>query len=73
MILLLYVDDMLIATLLEEFAMKDLGEAKQIIGMRISRSKEGLLLSQEEYVKKILKRFNMDDAKLASTPLASHF
>jgi len=85
LILLLYVDDMLIVgadlheinslktKLSEEFAMKDLGEARQILGMRISRSKEGLKLSQEEYVKKVLKRFNMDDAKPVSTPLASHF
>ena len=85
LILLLYVDDMLIVgadlheinslktKLSEEFAMKDLGEARQILGMRISRSKEGLKLSQEEYVKKVLKRFNMDDTKPVSTPLASHF
>ena len=85
LILLLYVDDMLIVgadlheidslktKLSEEFAMKDLGEARQILGMRISRSKEGLKLSQEEYVKKVLKRFNMDDAKPVNTPLANHF
>ncbi|CAM8999774.1 unnamed protein product [Rhodiola kirilowii] len=84
-ILLLYVDDMLIAganwneidvlkkKLSKEFAMKDLGAAKQILGMRIIRNKECLKLSQEEYVKKVLKRFNMDDARPVSTPLASHF
>lgn len=50
-ILLLYVDDMLIAgarmedindikmKLSKVFEMKDLGEAKQILGMRISRDK----------------------------------
>ena len=29
--------------------------------------------SQSEYIKKVLKRFNMQDAKAVSTPLASHF
>ncbi|CAM8913336.1 unnamed protein product [Rhodiola kirilowii] len=53
--------------------MKDLGAAKQILGMRIIRNKECLKLSQEEYVKKVLKRFNMDDVRPVSTPLASHF
>ncbi|RVW80130.1 Retrovirus-related Pol polyprotein from transposon TNT 1-94 [Vitis vinifera] len=69
-ILLLYVDDMLIAgsdiekinnlkkQLSKQFAMKDLGAAKQILGMRIIRDKANgtLKLSQSEYVKKVLSR-----------------
>ncbi|TXG46278.1 hypothetical protein EZV62_028217 [Acer yangbiense] len=48
-----------------EFEMKDLGAAKQILGMRISRNEqEGTLkLSQAEYVRKVLQRFSMGDAK----------
>lgn len=42
------------------------------IWMRISNSK-GLKLSQEEYIKKVPKWFNMNDAKPVCTPLASHF
>uniref|UniRef100_A0A2N9EJ65 protein-serine/threonine phosphatase n=1 Tax=Fagus sylvatica TaxID=28930 RepID=A0A2N9EJ65_FAGSY len=86
-ILLLYVDDMLIAgssieeinnlkkQLSKQFAMKDLGPAKQILGMRIIRDRANgtLKLSQTEYVKKILSRFSMDEAKSVSTPLGSHF
>ncbi|KAL5777483.1 hypothetical protein ACOSP7_010409 [Xanthoceras sorbifolium] len=86
-ILLLYVDDMLVAgsdmqeimnlkrELSKQFAMKDLGAAKQILGMRIKRdTKSGtLLLSQAEYIKKVLSRFNMQDAKPVSTPLGIHF
>ncbi len=67
-ILLLYVDDMLVAganleeinnlkkQLSSEFEMKDLGVAKQILGMRISRDKHGgtLQLSQAEYIRKVL-------------------
>ncbi|KAL5764025.1 hypothetical protein ACOSQ2_016619 [Xanthoceras sorbifolium] len=86
-ILLLYVDDMLVAgsdmqeimnlkrELSKQFAMKDLGAAKQILGMRIKRdTKSGtLLLSQAEYIKKVLSRFNIQDAKPVSTPLGIHF
>ncbi|KAH9313066.1 hypothetical protein KI387_028101, partial [Taxus chinensis] len=60
----------------ESFAMKDLGAAKQILGMRISRDRKErkLTLSQEEYIKKVLERFNnMQDAKPIGTPLAGHF
>ena len=51
--------------------MKDLGTAKQILGMRIIRAKANgtLKLSQSEYVKKVLSRFNMNEAKPVSTPL----
>ncbi|RVX16095.1 Retrovirus-related Pol polyprotein from transposon TNT 1-94 [Vitis vinifera] len=85
-ILLLYVDDMLITgsdiekinnlkkQLSKQFAMKDLGVSKQILGMRIIRDKANgtLKLSQSEYVKKVLSRFNMNEAKPVSTPLGSH-
>ena len=55
--------------------MKDLGAVKQIIGMRIIRDKANgtLKLSQSECVKKVLSRFNMNEAKPVSTSLGSHF
>ena len=55
--------------------MKDLGAAKKILGIRIIRDKANitLKLSQAEYVKKILSRFNMNEGKPVSTPLGSHF
>ena len=85
--LLLYVDDMLIATkdnkkirkvkvqLSKEFEMKDLGAAMKILGMEILRDgKAGkLYLSQKAYIEKVLHRFNMHNAKPISTPLAAHF
>jgi hypothetical protein len=86
-ILLLYVDDMLVAgsnmqdinvlkkKLANSFAMKDLGAAKKILGMRITRDRKNrkLTLSQGEYTEKVLERFRMQNAKLVSTPLANHF
>ena len=58
-----------------QFEMKALGAAKHILGMRISRDKVAgtLMLSQGEYVKKVVHRFGMENAKPVSTPLASHF
>ncbi|RVX19694.1 Retrovirus-related Pol polyprotein from transposon TNT 1-94 [Vitis vinifera] len=75
-ILLLYVDDMLIVgfdiekinnlnkQLSKQFAMKDLGATKQILGMRIIRDKTNgtLKLSQSEYVKKVLSRPDISHA-----------
>eukprot|EP00253_Pinus_taeda_P023170 PITA_23170 len=80
-------DDMLVAgsnmqeinllkrKLANSFAMKDLGVAKQILGMRITRDRKNrrLTLSQNEYIQKVLKRFSMHNAKPVSTPFASHF
>ncbi|WVZ00646.1 hypothetical protein V8G54_026715 [Vigna mungo] len=77
-IFLLYVD-MLVAGLdideIRKFDMKDLGPAKRILEMQITRDKQKciLQLSQAEYINHVLQRFNMRDAKAVSTPLASHF
>ena len=62
-------------SLAKEFAMKDLGAAKQILGMRIVRERRAgvLTLSQEQYIEKVLCRFNMQNVKPVKTPLAAHF
>ncbi|GKA90565.1 transposable element [Tanacetum coccineum] len=86
--LLLYVDDMLIASqsldeiemlktqLKSEFEMKDLGEAKMILGMEIVRDRKlrKLCLTQKQYLRRVLKCFRFDkQTKRVSTPLASQF
>ena len=85
--LLLYVDDMLIAgpnndrinelkaQLAREFEMKDLGPANKILGMQIHRDRNNrkIWLSQKNYLKKILRRFNKQDCKPISTPLPINF
>lgn len=55
----------------DAFEMKDLLDAKRILGMDIFKNKrEGkLFLSQEAYLKKVLKRFLMHESKFVSTPL----
>ncbi|KAM2680165.1 hypothetical protein EV2_011992 [Malus domestica] len=86
--LLIYVDDMLIASknveeieklkkqMKNEFEMKDLGEAKKIIGMEITRDREkGLVsLNKRQYLEKLIRKFGVHDStKPISTPLAPHF
>ncbi|GKA91666.1 hypothetical protein Tco_0813591 [Tanacetum coccineum] len=55
--------------------MKDLGLAKQILGMSIIRDRmKGILrLSQEKYIGKVLEKFNMKDVKARYQPLANQF
>lgn len=85
--LLLYVDDMLVASadkeeirvikglLKSEFEMKDLGSAKRILGMEITRdrSRGVLYLHQKDYLVSVLKKFEMVDSKVVVTPFAAHF
>ena len=86
LILLLYVDNMLIVgqdnkkigslgkALSKSIAMKDLGPAKQILGMHIvqDQTKRVLWLSPQKYVMTILERFNMSDAKLVGSMLLAN-
>ena len=62
---------MLKRKLAKSFAMKDLGAAMKILGMRITRDRKNrkLTLSQGEYIEKVLQRFRMHNAKPVSTPL----
>jgi len=55
--------------------MKDLGRAKKILEMRISRDKERRLLKllQADDIEKVLRRFNMVDVKPVNVPLGGHF
>ncbi|GKF92469.1 retrotransposon protein, putative, ty1-copia subclass [Tanacetum coccineum] len=53
------------------FAMKDLGKAAFILGIKIyrDRSKRLIGLSQNAYMDKILKRYKMDNSKHAHIPM----
>ncbi|GJY87796.1 retrovirus-related pol polyprotein from transposon TNT 1-94 [Tanacetum coccineum] len=79
-ILCLYVDDMLIVgsndkmirstkdMLKSRFDMKDIGLANVILGVKITRTQNGLLLSQTHFVDKILEKYNPDDSNIVRTP-----
>ena len=49
------------------FDMKDMGLANVILGIQISRTSEGLALSQPHYVDKILEKFLKDDIEKIRT------
>ncbi|KAH9697593.1 Integrase catalytic domain-containing protein [Citrus sinensis] len=55
--------------------MMDLGRANKILGMQIHRDRNNLKIwfYQKNYLKKILRRFNMHDCKSISTPLPVNF
>ncbi|GJR40743.1 retrotransposon protein, putative, ty1-copia subclass [Tanacetum coccineum] len=81
--LILYVDDILIMgnniPMLQDvksylgrcFAIKDLGEAAYILGIKIyrDRSKRLIGLCQSAYIEKILKRFYMENSKRGTIPM----
>lgn len=80
--LLLYVDDIiltgssvvlldqLISNLKSTFAMKDMGSLHYFLGKAVSRSSDGLFLSQRKYAEDILERTNMLAARAHQTPLS---
>ena len=83
MYIALYVDDLLIfsnsldslatlkAQLTRQFDMKDLGEAQYVLGIQIERDRTRRILriGQQEYIRRVINRFNMSDAKGRATPM----
>ena len=82
-ILILYVDDILLASsdlgllhetkkfLTKNFEMKDMGEAAYVIGIEIfqDRSQRLLGLSQKAYINKVLERFRMENCSAGESPI----
>lgn len=78
-----YVDDLLIftndqsmklevkANLMSIFKMKDMGQAHQVLGIRITRDRiEGKIwFDQQQYIEEILTRFHMDDCNPVASPI----
>lgn len=80
-IIRLYVDDLLIFgtnldvihavkfLLNNSFDIKDMGEANVILGMKITKTSEGIFIDQSHYIEKILEKiYNFFDCKPACTP-----
>ncbi len=78
----LYVDDILLTgespatltrlktELTQQFDIADMGEADQVVGMDINRDSETgtIRISQEGYVRTLLKKFDMEECKAVDTP-----
>lgn len=82
MFLLIYVDiiivssvptaiDKLLQLLISDFAVKDLGTLHYFLGIEVIPVKDGLLLSQQRYIRDLLSTTNMTEAKPVSSPMAS--
>jgi hypothetical protein len=82
-LLLLYVDDLLIVDtsshgneatkvkeqLSQKYKMTDLGEARRFLGLEICKTRNGYTLGQQDYINTIVKRFGLENAKPASSPM----
>ncbi|KAK6149332.1 hypothetical protein DH2020_016857 [Rehmannia glutinosa] len=82
--LVLYVDDILLATndkgllyevkqfLSKNFDMKDMGELNFFLGLQIKQCQEGIYISQSKYTKELLKKFGIEEGRTVSTPMATN-
>ena len=53
----------------QEFQMSLLGELTYCLGLQVQQKKYVIFLSQTNYLKKIMKKYEMEDAKLVCTPM----
>ncbi|RVW67518.1 Retrovirus-related Pol polyprotein from transposon RE1 [Vitis vinifera] len=79
--LIVYVDDMVVTGndpeerkalqnyLSREFKMKDLGHLKYFLGIEVSRSSEGIFLSQRKYALDLLQETGMSGCQPVNTPI----
>jgi uncharacterized membrane protein YciS (DUF1049 family) len=83
LIVLVYVDDIIFgcnkdslvqwfASAMEsEFEMSMIGELSFFLGLQITQRFEGMFISQEKYLREMLKRFQMEDSKLVGTSMVT--
>ena len=83
LIVLIYVDDIivtrsssqlissLVTFLHSNFALKDLGDLHFFLGLEATRTNDNLYLTQSKYIKDLLQRVQMSDAKHIATPAAT--
>jgi len=67
-IISLYGDDMLIFGTCHEIVRSTKSEASVILGVKIKRNNDEIMLSQEHYIEKLLKKFGNFDVTQVSTP-----
>nr|GEZ45323.1 copia protein [Tanacetum cinerariifolium] len=56
----------------KRFQISSMGELTFFPGLQVKQRKEGIFLSQDKYVSKILKKFGFSSVKSASTPMETH-
>ncbi|GKA63053.1 putative ribonuclease H-like domain-containing protein [Tanacetum coccineum] len=53
----------------DKFQMSSMGELTFFLGLQVTQKEDGIFISQDKYVAKILKKFNYTDVKSTSTPI----
>jgi hypothetical protein len=81
LVVLVYVDDIFFGCTNEssiqwfansmqtEFEMSMIGELSYFLGLQVNESSAGIFISQEKYLKEMLKKFKMEDFSPVSTPM----
>jgi hypothetical protein len=54
-----------------EFEMSMIGELSFFLGLQVTQRSEGMFISQEKYLREMLKRFQMEDSKPVGTPMVT--
>jgi hypothetical protein len=54
-----------------EFQMSMIGELTFFLGIQVKHTKEGIFVHQAKYMKDLIKKFAMADAKPVSTPMST--
>jgi hypothetical protein len=52
-----------------EFEISMIGEMSYFLGLQVKQSSAGIFISQEKYLKEILKKFQMEDSSTVNTPM----
>ena len=55
-----------------EFEMSAMGELQCFLGLQVRQLQNGTFIHQGKYAKELLKKFDMDDCKPCSTPIATN-
>nr|GEV12336.1 hypothetical protein [Tanacetum cinerariifolium] len=53
----------------DKFQISSMGELTFFLGLQVKKKDDGIFISQDKYVAKILRKFGFTDVKLASTPI----
>nr|GEX28679.1 hypothetical protein [Tanacetum cinerariifolium] len=53
----------------DKFQMSSMGELILFLGLQVKQKKDGIFISQDKYVAKILRKFRLSEGKSASTPI----
>ncbi|GJY29360.1 putative ribonuclease H-like domain-containing protein [Tanacetum coccineum] len=56
----------------KKFQMSSIGEIIFFLGLQVKQNEDGIFISQDKYVTKILKKFGFSDVKTGSTPMEIH-